>query len=275
MKTTIRFWGVRGSIPVPGQKTGFYGGNTSCLEVTSGETTLILDAGTGLHPLGKEQAKKRQKIHLFITHCHMDHICGLPFFKPLYQRRRLYLYGPGGRGKGLHQLLNSFLAREFFPIPLDKMPASLFFRTINQRRTIPPFTIESVRLNHPGMTLGYFITLPSKKRIAYITDREPLSRFRHHTTVKNESPLIRNLQGVDLLIHDGQYLDQEYASHKGWGHSSISDLLKLARQVEAKHLVIFHHDPAHDDKILGKLEKKIQKKKQKICLAREGMTLTL
>jgi phosphoribosyl 1,2-cyclic phosphodiesterase len=285
----IRFWGVRGSIAAPGSKTSDYGGNTSCVEVVEGDRSIILDAGTGIRDLGNEILKnhrgRRQEIALFLSHFHIDHLCGLPFFRPLYRPGTdLHIYGPEGFRKDLRTILADFFSEEFFPVPLSKLPAKLNFHLLNGRTVNrPPFRVASFYINHPGWTLGYVVACRGK-RIAYLCDHEPLAHYRHlrrETEGGYRRRLARHLKGLDLLIHDAQFTDNQYPYYKGWGHSPWSYPVRLAEEARVKRLVLFHHAPENNDGYLNRsfrtLRRRLKERKSKltVLMAREGKTISL
>ncbi len=276
----LYFWGVRGSIPAPGAKTHRYGGNTSCLEIKSGRQRLIFDAGTGLRELGhKIHVRPGTELHIFLSHCHLDHMSGLPFFHPLHKRGvTVHLYGPHGKQRPLRQIIQSLFSEEFYPIPFNKLAATLRFHSLQKsQRKIGPFTITSHPLNHPGSTLGYVIAT-SNKRVGYVTDHEPIEGFRHVKGISSrqyETNLHQWLTGLDVLIHDAQYLDRQYGQYRGWGHSPWHYVISLAEQIVAKQLILFHHSPDNSDALLEKelirVQKRLAKQKHRlrISLAKE------
>lgn len=289
MTIRVKFWGVRGSIAAPGADTALYGGNTACVDIRCDEEMIVLDAGTGLRPLGvrlgRTPGSPFKNLHLLLSHFHIDHMAGLPFFSPLYQKGvTLNLYGPAGYRRPFEKILSSFFSEEFFPVPIRKIPATLRFHPLgNEFLKIGPFKIHSFYVNHPGHTLGYRIQA-SKRSLAYVTDHEPITEFQHieKTTRKRyQTRLLRALRGVDLLIHDAHFTNEEYERYRGWGHSPLGYPVRLAEEAQVKHLVLFHHSPEHRDGmlsgILKDLEHKLRRKKSRlrISLAQEGRTITL
>jgi len=282
----IKFWGVRGSIAAPGSDTGYFGGNTSCIELESGGFSLILDAGSGLRPLGHQILRSkasRRELHLLLTHFHFDHLTGLPFFRPLFKKgTTLHLYGPQGAHKSVRQIITNLFNNEYFPVPIAKLPGILKLHSLRPGKfKIGPFDIQSFYINHPGRTLAFLIT-DGRHRIAYVTDHEPIRRFRHlkgRQPAAYEKQLTKRLSGVDLLIHDAQFLDEQYNRFKGWGHSPWSYAWSVATRAQVKQLYFFHHDPDNDDKTLKKafrrFKRKLRRSDLKIRMAREGMVLQL
>lgn len=285
----LKFWGVRGSIATPGPDTDYFGGNTACIEVTSGSTRLILDAGTGLRSLGhqliKTSPRGKQTFHILLSHCHIDHLYGLPFFEPLYAKtgHRIHIYGPAGSRRPLRRILDSLFSRELFPVLLKEMPAHLTFHSLGERSFhIGDFKISSFYINHPGKTLGYIIEAAGR-RFGYLTDHEPSSSFCHSKIFRQRNhpqDLLQRLKGLDLLIHDAHFLDREYSKYRGWGHSPWSYALDLACQAGVRQLALFHHSPDHNDEDLkmafARLKNKASKKHSpKILLPRESTMIRL
>jgi phosphoribosyl 1,2-cyclic phosphodiesterase/DNA-binding NarL/FixJ family response regulator len=260
--TRFKFWGVRGSIPTPGPGTVEYGGNTSCVEVRAGEEIIILDAGTGLRLLGRELVaefgNQPLNLTLLLTHTHWDHIQGLPFFLPVYQSaNQLRILGFEGARHGLDHVLSGQMESPFFPIGLGQVPANVKIEELKDFE----FQLGTVRVqacfaNHPGICVGYRL-FASDGSIAFFPDNE-----LHHgqrlssgkpgdTSLKfareQDQKLINFVRGVDVLIMDSQYDNEEYQQHVGWGHGCLDDVVALALRAEVKKLYLFHHDPNHDD----------------------------
>ncbi|OGP09656.1 MAG: hypothetical protein A2048_03930 [Deltaproteobacteria bacterium GWA2_45_12] len=284
-KTTLRFWGVRGSIPSPGPQTAQIGGNTSCLEVLCGKTRLIFDAGTGIRLLGQKIMAEggKKTLHLFLSHYHLDHVIGIPFFTPLYQKDvRLNIYGPKGYVRSVDEILGHLFSSEFFPVPLTDVASRITYYPVGSDTIlVKPFVVRSFYVNHPGKTLGYVAEI-SGKRLAYLPDHESIHKFCHLSRSLKKfysSALIENLYGADILVHDAQFTDKDYPTYCGWGHSSWDDALDLAIKAHIKTLVFFHHAPQNTDVFLKKnfavFCKKLRSKKIKIILAHEGMHLSL
>lgn len=285
-KTIIRFWGVRGSIPVPGTETQKTGGNTSCVEVVSGSARVIFDAGTGIRALGDALLKKKgeREIHLFLSHYHLDHIIGIPFFAPLYQKDiKLQIYGPKSqRDRAVDEILDHLFAQEFFPVPLSSVSSRIEYHPLEDDTVIiNPFSITSFDVNHPGRSLGFLLENNGKK-LAYLPDHECITHFNHLDKSKNnfyQERLVETLKGADILIHDAQYWKAEYKNHRGWGHSTWEDALHLAQSARVKTLVLFHHAPHHTDtglnQALVRFKKVAKDSKIKIVLAREGAEIEL
>lgn len=270
---------MRGSIPTPGPKTVRYGGNTTCLEVRCGSKIIILDAGSGLRNLGialRNEFKQRPlKLSLLLSHTHWDHIQGMPFFAPLYQANcRLHILGPEGAKKSLAAVVTGQMESTYFPVPFSRLPSNI---TIEEHRrfdlSIGPVKVRALRANHPGVTVGYRLDTPGGS-LAFFPDTEPRPGG-------DDRDMIEFIRGVDLLILDSQYDRLEYAQHAGWGHGCVDDSVWLALKAGVKKLVLFHHDPDHDDKKIEALEKYARRLAAraggdlKVEAACEGMTLQL
>jgi phosphoribosyl 1,2-cyclic phosphodiesterase/CheY-like chemotaxis protein len=266
--TRVKFWGVRGSIPVPGSSTVGYGGNTSCVEVRADGEIIILDAGSGMRELGialKDEFGD-QPIHptLLISHTHWDHIQGLPFFLPAYDKKNtLRVLGYQGARAGLETALKSQMEKSFFPVELNEMPSPPVIEELKEMKfSIGRVKVEARFVNHPGICVGYRL-ITSNGSISFLPDNEPYdvlklrgagkeSDFREARAFAAEarSKLVQFLHGSDLLIIDAQYTDDEYAQKVGWGHGSLSSVVSLAIDAEVRKLFLFHHDPTHDDKFI-------------------------
>jgi phosphoribosyl 1,2-cyclic phosphodiesterase len=256
----VTFWGTRGSIPTPGPATARYGGNTACISVSSGDGRLvILDAGSGLRPLGHELMKQRNGIitaDILLSHTHWDHIQGLPFFKPLSARNTsVTIYGAAQEGVPLKEILGRQMDPMVFPIPLNALAASLMVVEIEEGEfETDEFKVCSFRLRHPGTTLGYRLVPHSKGReVAYVTDNELGPGGTYEVTADWRSRMVEFIAGADTLIHDAMYLDQIIQARAGWGHSTPRQAVDLAREGRCRRLILFHHEPEHDDDALDRL----------------------
>jgi phosphoribosyl 1,2-cyclic phosphodiesterase len=272
----VRFWGVRGSIACPGARTVKYGGNTSCVEMLVGEHRLIFDGGTGLRELGLELLQEMPlEANLFFTHSHWDHIQGFPFFVPAFvPGNRFNIYGViAPNGSTIEQRLNDQMLHPNFPVPLQIMGGDLKFCDIEigEVVTIGDITIENALLNHPGEAVGYRVTWQDKVT-AYITDTE-------HFPDRLDENVVWLARDADVMIYDATYTDKEYydpkSSKVGWGHSTWQEAVKVAKAANVKTLVIFHHDPAHDDAFMDQVAIETAAAFPQSLVAQEGMELDL
>ena len=238
----IRFWGTRGSIPSPGPSTIRYGGNTSCVEVTLDDGTLIvLDAGSGIRALGKSLGAAHGT--LLLTHYHWDHIQGFPFFDSVYiPGSKWRVLGPEFNGAGPNEYLSDQMISPYFPATMSQMSALSGFEIVPQL----PFhlgaaKITTTRLSHPSVTLGYRIEADDSVFV-YISDNEV--DVAPHDQLANILDLASD---ADILVHDCQYTEPEYAGKHGWGHSTPRQAVRVAREAGVRELVLFHHDPTHND----------------------------
>ena len=260
MAQEVTFWGTRGSIPTPGPQTARYGGNTACVSVQSDDHRLvILDAGSGLRPLGHELMKQRKgslSTDILLSHTHWDHIQGLPFFKPLSSRdTSVCIYGAAQEGVALKEILGRQMDPMVFPVPLNALSASLMVVEIEQGEfEIEGFNICAFRLRHPGTTLGYRLVPASRGReIAYVTDNELGPGGNYEVPADWRARMVEFVRGADTLVHDAMYLDQIIQARAGWGHSTPRQAVDLAREAECHRLILFHHEPEHDDAALDQL----------------------
>ena len=246
-------YGVRGSIAAPGPATSRYGGNTSCVRVDGPDgAVLVLDAGSGIRTLRLPAGLRR--VDVLLTHLHMDHIQGLGFFGALYNpAMEVHIWGPASATLSLEARLRRYLSPPLFPVMLSDVPCRLELHHVGRERVpIGPFQVRAARVCHPGATVGYRVETPQAS-LAYMPDHEPALGARRFPIDPEWTSGYDLAQKVDLLLHDAQYTREEYAGCVGWGHSTIHDALAFAAQAGVKHLVPFHHDPAHDDQALDRM----------------------
>jgi ribonuclease BN (tRNA processing enzyme) len=233
----------------PGRSTARYGGNTSCVRVTSLDGhVLVLDAGTGIRPLAQDLPRAITRVDVLLTHLHMDHILGLGFFGPLFDPdREVHIWGPASATLSLEARLRRYLSPPLFPVLLRDVPARLeLHHVVRGRVPIGPFQVTATRVCHPGPTVGYRIETAGAS-LAYLPDHEPALGARRFPLEPEWTSGFDLARGVDLLVHDAQYTREEYPRHVGWGHSTMHDALAFARLAGVRHFVPFHHDPGRDD----------------------------
>lgn len=268
----IKFWGVRGSIPTPGPRTTRYGGNTSCVEINfPNNPRFILDAGSGIRELGKEILRATEPVtsYIFLSHFHWDHIQGLPFFKPAFKPgNHFIIYGCDEPDVDLTKIISMQMNPIYFPVAVEDMRAKVEFRTAKEGTfQVEGVTVQSQFMNHPGYTLGYRFSYKDKS-VIYISDNEPFRQLIEEKTSNAESSLrdrfenfvdnkedqlIEFISEADVLIHDTQYFPHEYEERITWGHSPYTYTVDIAVKARVKKLVLFHHDPDHDDDTVDKM----------------------
>jgi len=248
----VRVWGARGSVPTPGEERIRYGGNTSCVQVTLADSTLlVLDAGTGIRELGEELRHSDAPIHILLTHLHLDHIQGLLFFAPLFDpRREVTIWGPATAGSSLRDRIGRYLSAPLTPVEVRELPCQLEFRNCPVSEwTIGQAHVRAEAVTHRGPTLGFRVT-SNGGSLTYLPDHEPALAGPIAELGDEWLSGFALAKGTDLLIHDAQYSDEEYPQHFGWGHTSLSDALTFARRTGAARTLLFHHDPSHTDEQL-------------------------
>lgn len=274
-KMVIRVWGCRGSLPSPGPSTRLFGGNTSCIEIRSGGELIILDAGSGIRELGQSLLRDGAvKASLFFSHFHWDHIMGLPFFTPAYlQANSLHIYGEKKDGRNLEQVLSGQMQAPYFPVPMMAMKARLEFTEVGPDMTFLAggAVVKTFRANHPNGCLSYRIESEGAV-LTYATDTEHADRL--------DPNILKAAQGADFFFYDATYTEREYEgkdgmSKKGWGHSTWEEAVKLSREAGVKTLVLWHHDPAHDDAFVKRIEAEAKKSFSGTLAARDGLILTI
>jgi phosphoribosyl 1,2-cyclic phosphodiesterase len=244
----VDLWGTRGSVPSPGPETIRYGGNTSCVGVTlSDGSLLVLDAGTGMRGLGLALPDEPTRINLLLTHLHLDHIQGLAFFAPLFRSQaEVVIWGPATPEASLRDRIARYISAPLSPVEVRELPCEISFRASPERWEIGPATVAAASVAHRGPTLGYRID-DAGSSLAYVPDHEPALGADLEALDPEWISGFDLAAGADLLIHDSQYADEEYADHLGWGHSALSHSLAFARRTEARQTLLFHHDPLHSD----------------------------
>lgn len=271
-----KIWGARGSIPCPGQAYAHYGGNTSCVEMICGGKRLIFDAGSGLRALGQSLINGGDPLaaeggHLFLTHTHYDHVIGLPFFKPLFDKgHRWHLWaGHLIPESDLAAVLHKFMAAPLFPVPPKIFSCALTFEDFEAGATLEldsDIVIRTAPLNHPNRATGYRVDYAGKS-ICYVTDTE-------HRKDGPDRNVLGLIEGADIVIYDANYTDEEYVKYAGWGHSTWQEGVRLCELAKAGRLVLFHHDPARKDGVLKAIEREAAAARPGTVAAREGLVLT-
>lgn len=257
----LKFWGTRGSNPVAGEEYTHFGGNTPCLEVRSGQDLVIIDAGSGIRPLGQVLSREAPDVlPILLSHTHWDHLLGFPFFYPIHQKNKtIRILAPVGFEKTTKELFTEMMAYAYFPVCLDEIQASLQFEDLRdgQKLSFGSIQIETHYAFHPGPTLCFKIHMQGQT-IGYVTDNEFLLGTTSSLQEIARTPslfapyrsLIQFFEGCDILIHEAQYLPAEYAARIGWGHSCLYNASFLLQQARIAHWIVVHHDPRHTDAML-------------------------
>jgi phosphoribosyl 1,2-cyclic phosphodiesterase len=251
----VKVWGARGSIPAPGPETMRYGGNTSCVQLTLLDgTILVLDGGTGIRSLGLALAPSERPLNILLTHLHLDHIQGLMFFAPMFRpQSKIVIWGPAAPEASLQDRIARYISAPLSPVEVRELPCHPSFREAETTEwRIGSASIRAASVTHRGPTLGYRVEADGTS-VCYIPDHEP--GLGEPLTELDEDWI----SGLDLarraalLLHDCQYTDEEYPTHIGWGHSRLSDALVFAHRAQVERVLLFHHDPLHSDDFLDSL----------------------
>lgn len=267
----LRFWGTRGSIATPGPGTNHFGGNTSCIELTTpaGEC-VVLDCGTGARLLGNQllaNAAASINATILLTHTHWDHIQGFPFFAPLFMPGNSFaVYGPEGAHLSLRDVLAGQMEHHYFPVELDQLAARITYRDLNEGvHRIAGLQISAQRMNHPSATLGFRIEAGGES-ICYLSDHEPyfeevwrdLAQPGHMDSIRHPGDRrhAEFMRGAGVVIHEAQYTPEEYPAKRNWGHSTYAYVVQMAAAAEVRRLFLTHHDPSHDDDFLREVERR-------------------
>jgi len=288
MTLRLTFWGTRGSVPTPGPLTVRYGGNTPCVEVrTDTGRLVILDAGTGLRELGRSLVERSTgaplEAEMFLTHAHWDHIQGLPFFPPIFQPgNRFTIWGPSTLNGGIGSVIREQMSPVVFPVPFEELAARLEFKNLGETRpTRDDIDVSSFDVQHPGGAVAYRFTsrAPSARSFVYISDNELAANANYHSPAGWREQLVEFVRGTHVLVHDASYTKDEYANHRGWGHSTYDEALELAIDSGVETLVLFHHKPERSDDELDACAAAIRAtarargSRLRIVAAAEGMSL--
>ena len=267
----VRFWGVRGSIACPGAETAIYGGNTPCVEIRCGSHLFIFDAGTGLRSLGEFIDKNGiDDVDLFLSHTHVEHIVGLPFFGYAYKTGNALRIWSGHLedGKTTESVLRQYMADPLFPISIDVFSADVSYHDFKAGETLTlnkDITLRTTMLNHPQNATGYRVEFGGKS-ICYVTDTEQYEDGPDRN-------ILALIDGADIVIYDSMFTDAEYPDFKGWGHSTWEEGARLCAAANVGTFVVFHHLPERTDVDLDVIAGAVDKLRPGSLVAREGMQL--
>lgn len=272
-KFSFTFWGTRGSYPVPGKDTAKYGGNTPCVEVRLGDRMIVLDAGTGLIHLGATDVPK--EFDILLSHTHIDHIIGIPFFYPAFKaQENIHIWAGHLQGEwNVKKVISHLMTPPLFPLTLDAFKAKLEFHDFKAGETLPSprfgkeVQVTTHLLNHPDRATAYRITFGGKS-LCYVTDVE-------HSEGEVDEGLAKFLQGSDWLIYDSTYDDREFKRYVGWGHSTWQQAVRICEKAKVKNLALFHHDPFVMDDLLEKRSAELKAMFAGGIIAREGLSILI
>lgn len=269
----VKFLGVRGSVPTCGPDFIKYGGHTSCIMVRCGETLIIFDAGSGIVDINDYiHTHKIKTVHLFLSHVHLDHVLGFPFFKSMWDKdAHVHIYcGTLHEQNGINNFLCNTFNPPLFPIPFNTWPCRksfIDFKAGALHHITDEIKIKTCELNHPDGAIGYRLEY-NKKSMCYITDHE-------HGNININKGLESFVTDADMLIYDASYDDEYYQNFKGWGHSTWQEACELGQRTNIKKTVLFHHDPENTDNIMDERQKNINQSYNDIIIAKQGMIINL
>ncbi len=270
----VKFWGTRGTLPVAGNPFARTGGNTNCIEVTCGNHTIIIDAGTGIREFGSKLVSvcPDQKIHLFLSHAHYDHVEGIPFFAPFFVKDANIeiCCGKLEGSKDTSELISNLMARPFFPVGPEVFSAKIEYNTLEENSTFNisnQIKISTAPMNHPGGSTGYRIDFNGKS-FACITDTE-------HVSGQHDENILRLIDNVDVFSYDCSLMDKEMDDFRGYGHSTFEEGMRLAKIANAGSMRASHHMPFRNDEELDEIEKTMTEENPDHAAAREGDSFKL
>ena len=290
MSLRVQFWGTRGSIPSPGSKTVRYGGNTPCVELRTDDGWLIiLDAGTGIRELGRSLIERANGApiagDIFLTHAHWDHIQGLPFFGPIFQRGNHFtIWGSKSLETSIDRVVRDQMSPVVFPVTFEQLDAVIDFRELAPGDVAgSSYTVSAFPLRHPGGALGYRFATGNgaSSALVYISDNELNPTASYDAPKEWREQLVNFVSGASVLIHDTMYTREEYDHHRGWGHSTYEDAVELALDAGVERLVLFHHKPERtDDEVFRRMQEcraLVARRGRNLAViaAAEGLTLTV
>lgn len=269
----VRFWGVRGSLPVSGRQFQRYGGNTACVEMHCGKHTFIFDAGSGIRPAGLSLYERGiTDFDVFFTHCHYDHILGIPFFAPLY-KPDFHVTVWSGHLAGImttREMLRAFMKPPWFPVPLEICRANITCNDFRGGDVLTPrkgVVMRTGHLNHPGNCIGYRVEWGGKA-VAMISDTE-------HVEGELDPNVMALIKDADLVIYDSNYVDAEMPTYRGWGHSTWQQGVRLCEAAGAKRLALFHHDKGRSDAQLAVIERQAKRSFAGAFAARDDLKVDI
>lgn len=290
MSLRLQFWGTRGSIPSPGPTTVRYGGNTPCVEVrTSDGWLVVLDAGTGIRELGRSLLARADGApisgDIFLTHAHWDHIQGIPFFGPIFQRGNHFtIWGAKNLARSVDLVVRDQMSPVVFPVTFEELGATIdFYELGEEQRHGNGYVVRAFQVRHPGGALGYRFCERGTDggSLVYISDNElgPGAKYDNQRDWRDR--LLEFVGGARVLVHDTMYTAEEYDHHRGWGHSTYDDAVQLALEANVEQLVLFHHKPERSDEEVDRRVEECRALAKRrggrldVVAAAEGMTLTV
>jgi phosphoribosyl 1,2-cyclic phosphodiesterase len=288
MTLRLTFWGTRGSVPTPGPHTVRYGGNTPCVEVrTATGRLVVLDAGTGLRELGRSLVERSNgaplEADLFLTHAHWDHIQGLPFFPPIFQAgNRFTIWGPRNLNGGIGRVIRDQMSPVVFPVPFESLAARVDFQNLGECQPVSgDLDVATFDVQHPGGAVAYRFTSrgSNARSFVYVSDNELAPHDTYHSPRDWRDRLVDFIRGANVLVHDATYTKDEYADHRGWGHSTYDEAVDLALDAGVDTLVLFHHKPERTDDDIDAFVAACQEaarthgSRLRVVAAAEGMSL--